>query len=145
MDRMDIHPTDWDRLTPEAQATVAMLVGLREGRTLNEFTEKLTDAVNGVLDHVTVSESGRISGPKGSVTLVLEVGPNEADPNSFVTLSEKMTTKKPEDRSHAMYVGKGGTVHTRNPMGLFEVKRTADGSVSYTHHEDEADERDDRG
>lgn len=119
---------DLDRLTPAAYDTVLMLVGLREGRTMNEFAERLTDVVDGVITEAQVNDdTGKVTGPAGTVTFTLRVVPNETRPDKFVKIVEKLAHNKPEDRSHVLFVGKGSTVHTRDPhthraQALFSVE-----------------------
>lgn len=139
--------TEWDKLTPQAQATVCMLVGLREGRTMNELAERLQLAVNGVLDLVTVSDTGKISGPKGNVKLTIEVVPND-DRGETVKLLERVEGKHPEERDHTLYVGRMGTLHTtqqhREEMpSLFALRRLSDGGheVARTYDEGEPTEQ----
>jgi hypothetical protein len=121
-----------ERITVEGQAFLDMLGGLREGATVNEAGARLAQCVQAVLEHATVSESGKIGGPKATLKLVLEVAPNEANVEDFVTVAEKIEAKRPEDRSHVMYVGRGGTLHTHDPRrGLFSVRpRTEATAVS---------------
>lgn len=121
---MDRFRRDIDRLPPAAYETWLMLAGLREGRTLIQFTDSLLEVVNAVVGHATVSDSGKVSGPTGTVTFTVTVAPSETRPDKFVKLSEKLANKVPEDRSHVLFIGRGGTVHTREPMdrpSLFSV------------------------
>lgn len=121
-----------DALTPEARHTLDVLGAMREGRTMNELAERLADAVNAVLEHLTVSEKGRVSGPKATVTLVLEVAPNQYNYDATVSVSERVTSKKPEDREHTLYVGKGGTLHVHDPRaGLFAVRSGPSGETTF--------------
>lgn len=128
-----------DLLTPGGQTALDMLAGLREGRTINEVAERLEQVVNAVIEHVVIDDKGKVSGPKGKVTLVLEVAPNEWNHDGTVNVSEKVTSAYPEDRSHVMYVGRGGTLHTHTPpgTGLFAIHTTTDGKAEAVIHEPE--------
>ena len=129
MDEDVIPDRDWNRLTPEAKAWVRMLVGLREGRTVKEAAERMAVVVDGVVDHIVEDDKGKVSGPKGTLTLTLEVAPNTYDGSgNTVVVREKLAHKWPEDRHHVLYVGKGSTLHTRQETTgmLFAVE---DGQV----------------
>lgn len=130
---------DLDRLTPAAYDTVLMLVGLRDGLTMNEFAERLTDVVDGVITETIVNDdTGKVSGPAGTVTFTLRVVPSEIRPDKSVKVVEKLAHNKPEDRSHVLWVGKGRTLHTRDPRAdransLFAVEPVhGTGRVEFT-------------
>jgi hypothetical protein len=114
---------DWDKLSVEARSAVCLLAGLREGRVIEEFAERLTTIVDAVIAHTDVSEEGKISGPKGTITLTLTVAPLD-DRGSTITVVDKITSKHPEDRDHPVYVGKRSTLHTRQSTedALFAVQ-----------------------
>jgi len=121
---------DWDKLTVEARSFICMLAGLREGRTVEEAAERLSTIVDAVITHTTVNDDGKVSGPKGALTLTLTVAPKD-DRGSVITVIEKLVSKYPEDRDHDVYVGKHSTLHTRQTTedALFAVQ-VSDGVVT---------------
>jgi hypothetical protein len=129
---------DWEKLSPEARSFACLLIGLREGRTIEEIAEKLSVVVHAVLDASVVSDDGKVGGPKGTVALTLEVAPLD-DRGSTVTVREKLAVKYPEDRSHNVYVGKRATLHTRQSTeeALFAVQ-IADGAAEIEYPPDRA-------
>lgn len=114
---------DWDKLSPEARSFVCLLAGLREGRTVEEAADRLGTIVSAVIDHSDVSEDGKVTGPKGMLTLTLTVAPKD-DRGSVITVIEKLAAKWPEDRDHDVYVGRHSTLHTRQTTedALFAVQ-----------------------
>lgn len=118
---------DWDRLSPEARSTLAMLAGLREGRTISELSARLSEAVDGVIEMMTESDQGKVSGPAATVTLTLRVSPQDKR-GDIVMVSEEVKARVPQDRSHPLYVGKGSTLHTRQATTTMLFGVTADGN-----------------
>jgi len=102
-----------DRLDAETQATFNTLAALRSGALAREFTGRIIDVVNAVIDMHVVSDQGKVQGPTGSVTLSLTIAPNQENPKETVTFVDKVTYKRPEDRAETVFVGRGGTVHAR--------------------------------
>lgn len=137
--KVQIPDRDWDKLSPEARSFICLLAGLREGRTVEEAAERLSTVVHAVIDAIVVNEdSGKIGGPKGTVTLTLEVAPID-DRGATVMVREKIASKWPEDRSHPVYVGKHSTLHTRQDTegALFAVQVT-DGAAEIEYPPDRA-------
>jgi hypothetical protein len=120
----EIRERDWERLTPEGKALAVMLVGLRSGKTLREAAEKLGVVVDHVVDMSYTDDNGNVKGPKGTVTLTLEVCPDPDGGSGTVLVNEKVAHRYPEDRGHVLYTGKNGTLHTRQETAgmLFAVE-----------------------
>lgn len=120
---MTLAQRDLDRLNPTTRAVWETLAGLRDGKVMEQFAEVVVDVVNAVIQHHTVNDQGKVGGPTGSVTLTLTISPHENDPEGLVNITDKLASKRPEDRTHPVYVGKGGTVHVRDPRGLDRHKQ----------------------
>jgi hypothetical protein len=132
---------DWERLGPEAQSLLCLIAGLREGRFLIEAAEHWGRVSNAVVDHLAENEKGDATGPKGTLTLTLEIAPNKDDVSgNTVAVTDKLVSKRPEDRRHVVYVGRRGTLHTRQDTeaALFAVLPTAEGGHEIAYPPDRA-------
>jgi hypothetical protein len=102
-----------ERLDLETQATWNTLAALRSGAMAREFAERIIDVVNAVIDMHQVTDNGKVTGPAGTIQLTLTVSPSQENPKETVTFVDKIAYKRPEDRAHTVFVGRGGTVHAR--------------------------------
>lgn len=144
---MTLAQRDLARLDDETRATWETLAALREGRVIREFAHHLIAVTNAVIDMHTMSESGKIGGPTGSVTLTIQVGPSQEDPTGAVVFTDKIQPKRPEDRTTAVYVGRGGVVHVRPPNEMrnrqMALVNTEDVAPSLATAAEEAPDEDD--
>lgn len=122
---MTLAQQDLDRLDPNTMAVWETLAGLREGQVMTQLADHLMDVVAAVIEHISIDDKGKVTGPTGSVTLNLVVSPSQEDPERLVNFTDKIAWKKPEDRTHPVYVGAQGSVSVRDPRGLYRHSQLA--------------------